>query len=188
MQNQRTPTNRSLWNLIASGMIVLTAMVFFACATVKRDEYLDRNAIPEVRAEVPANISEIRELKFHGLGEEVGHKDVHLKGQLFTKSQVGGRTQIKPCSGCLIGLRGPNDTANRANLTTLPDGYFEFNGAIDFNKILVTAPHHNQLEISNVNLTFGGISTLKLIVAAGSTKERFMVAKNENEFTWSRVQ
>jgi hypothetical protein len=188
MQSQLTTPSRSLWNYRALVMVFLTACILFACATVNRDKFLDRNAVPELRTDVPANASEIRELKFHGMVEEEGHKDVHLKGQLFTKSQVGSSTQIRPCSGCVIGLRGTNDTTNRANLTTQPDGYFEFNGAIDFNTIRVTIPNHNQLEISNVNLTHGGISTIKLIVAAGSSKERFMVSKNENAFTWTKTQ
>ena len=187
MQYKLTAQSFNLNNALFFSIMFLSACLLFACATAKREGVIDRSTIPEVRADVPLSVPEIRELKFHGMSEEVGHKDVHLRGQLFTKSQVGSSIQIRPCVGCLIGLRNINDTANRANLTTQQDGYFEFNGAIDFNTITVKAPNHSQLEINNLNLEHGGISTLKMILAPGTKADRYTVSKNGNDFTWSKV-
>lgn len=91
---------------------------------------MDRTVIPEVKAAAPAGVSKIREIKFHYLHQKDRHRDLHLAGQLFTKSSEGVATQIRPCAGCTVILRGLKDTSTVARLKTESDGYFFFPGEI----------------------------------------------------------
>ncbi|HVG11957.1 MAG TPA: hypothetical protein VM843_03085 [Flavisolibacter sp.] len=166
-------------------IIALAAGSFLSCATVQRSKVLDRSVTPEVKADVPAHHSEIREITFHGLGEEKGHKDLHLLGQLFKKAEGSG--QISPCSGCLVSFSNPADSTVKATMVTEKDGFFEFDGKLLFNTITVSAPEHNKLELSNVSFDHGGITTMRLILAPGSGTERFVLNKNAKIFSWSRL-
>ena len=166
-------------------IIVLAAVSFLSCATVHRSKVLDRNVMPEIKADVPANQSEIREITFHGLSEEKGHEDLHLLGQLFKKAEVNG--QISPCAGCLVSFSNPADSSVKATMVTEKDGFFEFDGKLLFNTITVSAPEHNKLELSNVSFDHGGITTMRLILAPGSGSERFVLNKNAKLFNWSRL-
>lgn len=166
-------------------LIALAAGSFLSCATVPRSKVLDRSVTLEVKADIPADHSEIREITFHGIGEEKGHQDLHLMGQLFKKSVVNG--QINPCAGCLISFSNPADSSVKATMVTENDGYFEFDGKLLFNTITVTAPEHHKLELSNVIFDHGGITTMKLILAPGTGTERFVLSKNAKLFNWTRL-
>ena len=166
-------------------IIAVMAVLLLSCATVPRSKVLDRSVMPEVKADVPADNSEIREITFHGIGEEKGHQDLHLVGQLFKKAALNG--QISPCAGCLVSFSNPSDSSVKATMVTEKDGFFEFDGKLVFNTITVTAPEHNKLELSNVSFDHGGITTMKLILAPGSGSERFVLIKNAKLFTWSRL-
>jgi hypothetical protein len=168
--------------------IAFAAFLFSACATRKADAVLDRTVAPEVRADVPATASEIREVKYHKLGSEAGHETLHIRGQLYTKSTEGGTTRIQPCSSCVIQLNTPNDTSTHVRITTESDGYFVFNGRSGTYTISLTNPGHNPLQLGAIEFQQQGITTLRIINAAGSTPERFTVTKNGELYTWSKVQ
>jgi hypothetical protein len=168
----------------------LPLLLFMAlsCHTIKEAEVLDRSAIPTADAAVPADISEIRELKYHKVATERGHDVLHLRGMLFAKSDGGGSTLISPCQGCVIRLTSPADTTVSANLTTGADGYFEFNGKVLPYTFAISQPGMNALVIESVKFQKEGITTLKILHARGGTPERFRVTKKGNLYTWTRVQ
>jgi hypothetical protein len=165
------------------------ALVFaLSCTTTKEVDVLDRTAVPEVRADMPVTVSEIREVKFQKTASESGHQVLHLKGMLFTKSASGGSTQIRPCSGCVVKMTSPADTSIAANLTTQSDGYFEFNGILLPYTFTTNTPGMNPLVIEGVEFEKEGFSTLKVVQAAGSTPERFRVTKTSEGYTWTKLQ
>ena len=168
--------------------IAFASLLLSACAVRKADAVLDRTVVPEVMADVPATASEIRELKFHKLGSEAGHETLHIRGQLFTKSTEGGTTRISPCSNCVVLLNTPSDTSTHVRVTTESDGYFVFNGRNGTYTINLANPGHNPLQLGAVEFQQQGITTLRIINAAGNTPERFTVTKNGELYTWSKVQ
>jgi hypothetical protein len=168
--------------------IAFAALLLGACATRKADAVLDRTVTPEIRADVPPTVSEIRELKYHKLGSEAGHETLHIRGQLFTKTAEGGTTQIRPCGGCVIQLNTPTDTSTHVRITTESDGYFTFNGRNSTYTISLANPGHNPLELGGIQFEQEGITTLRIINAAGNTPERFTVVKTGTEYSWSKLR
>lgn len=187
MQYQTSTSISSRWNRLLHAVAILIVSLLFGCATVKEENILDRTVVPEVRTDVPTTTSEIREIKFHTPKSEQGHKVIHLQGQIFTKTSVGGSTQITPCVGCSVKLTNATDSSAQANSITENDGYFTYNGAINFHTLTINGPGYNSVEIRNVNFDVGGINTMKVILAPGSTQERFMASKNGSEFTWTKL-
>lgn len=187
MDNQYT-TGKAM-SLCRFPLFLLPTAVFLSCGTVKETSVLDRSARPEVMAGVPAGTSEIREVKFHKAPSEMGHEVLHLRGQLFTKTESGGGSvQISPCGGCVIHLTTPGDTTISANLTTADDGYFEYNGKIVPYTFTLNNPGMNPLVIESVTLDNEGFMTIKIIQAAGNTPERFRITKSGHTYSWAKVQ
>jgi hypothetical protein len=181
---QKSYTTRPRLCLLAA----LSALLFSACATQKTDNVLDRTAVPELRNDVPADASEIRELKFNKLGSESGHQTLHLRGQLFSKTTESGAAQIKPCGGCTILLNTASDTSIHVRITTESDGYFAYNGTNLTYSLSLENPGHNPLYLGAISFEKEGITTLRLINAAGSKPERFAIVKTGTEYTWSKLQ
>ena len=161
-----------------------------ACGTAKEtpETVMDRAALPEVRADVPAAVSEIREIKFNHLHKEDAHKDLHLAGQLFTKSGEGGAVQIRPCAGCTVVLRGIKDTSTVARLTTANDGYFSFHGQRAAYSLITMNPGMNRVELDHLEFDTEGVTTIKIVNANGGAVERFRVSKSGTNYTWTMVQ
>lgn len=149
---------------------------------------LDRTDVPQVINDVPAGVSEIREVKFNSAGSEIGHEVLHLRGMLFTKSVAGGNTQITACGGCTIRITTPDDTTITANVTTHKDGYFEYNGKILSYTLMLDNPGMNPVVIESVPFQKEGFVTMKIVQAAGSTPERFRITRAGNNYTWEKVQ
>lgn len=162
----------------------LFTLLLLACGTSK---VLDRTFEPELRAEVPVTTSEIREVSFQELRSEKGHQDLHLSGQLFVKQGTGNKARIKPCSGCAIRLTTTADTSLSANLTTLKDGYFEFNGKVLPYTLTVSNKGLNPLVLENIELERGGMTILRIINAAGNTSERFQLTKTGRTYSWDKL-
>jgi hypothetical protein len=163
----------------------LFSILWMSCGTGKA---LDRTMRPEVRAEVPVGSSEIREVAFRKLKSESGHEDLHLSGQLFIKSEQGGKTQISPCVGCRIKLTTTGDTTLTANMTTLRDGYFEFNGKVLPYTLTLAIAGMNPLVLENIELEREGLTILRVINAAGNKPERFRLTKAGDLYSWDKVQ
>lgn len=177
--------SRSLKHLRSFAALLLFSALWTSCGTGK---VLDRTFRPEVRAEVPVTRSEIREVTFRPLHRESGPEALHLTGQLFTKTEEGGRTQIRPCAGCVIRLTTSADTSLTATMTTLRDGYFVFNGkAFPYTLTLANAGM-NPLVLENIELERVGNTTLRVINAAGNTPERFRLTKTGAQYSWNKVQ
>lgn len=165
--------------------LLLMAVLWMSCSTEK---VLDRTFRPEVRAEVPVTSSEIREVTFRKLNRESGPEALHLTGQLFTKSEEDGRTQIRPCGGCVIRLTTTADTSLVATMTTLSDGYFVFNGKAFPYKLTLVNAGMNPLVLENLELEREGNTTLRVINAAGNTPERFRLMKTGDLYSWDKVR
>lgn len=149
---------------------------------------LDRTFRPEVRGEVPVDSSEIREVTFRKLRSESGHEALHLTGQLFIKTSNSDSTQIKPCAGCSIRLTTSADTSLSANLTTLSDGYFEFNGKVLPYTLTLNNKGMNLLVLENIELERDGYTIIRVINAAGNKTERFRLKKTGTLYSWDKVQ
>lgn len=173
-------------NALLAG-IGFTALLISSCAATKPETVLDRAATPEVSAAAPAGVSEIRELKFHKVANENGHAALHLQGQLFTKSSEGGGIQIRPCGNCTVLLNTPNDTSTHVRLTTESDGYFVFNGRNQIYTLSLANPGHNPLDLGAITFEGEGITTIRLINAAGNKQERFAVIKTGKEYSWTKT-
>ncbi|ANE50881.1 hypothetical protein [Flavisolibacter tropicus] len=179
------------WSHLKSSCAIAVAIGFMyiqmSCSTVKEDAVLDRTVVPEVQANVPVSTSEIREIAFHSVKGEKRDSVLHLRGQVFTKAAVGGNAQIRPCAKCSVKLSNPADTSSKANMITESDGYFEFTGKSPFNTLSISDTGYNRVEMSNLNFEPGGFNTIKVIIAAGSAEERFLVTKNGGGFTWTKL-
>ncbi|HEY1114019.1 MAG TPA: hypothetical protein VGE66_10675 [Chitinophagaceae bacterium] len=170
-------------------LLLLSIAFFLSCGTTREANVLDRSGRPEVIAGVPEGTSEIREVKYHKTSGEIGHEVLHLRGQLFTKKPSGGGSvQISPCSGCVIQIATPNDPTITANVTTHHDGYFEYNGQIVPYTFILNNPGMNPLTIESVELDKEGFMTMKIILAAGTTPERFRITKTGHVYNWTKVQ
>lgn len=185
MKKLDTACGRSLTHLGFFAPLLSFSLLWMSCATEK---HLDRTFRPEVRGEVPVSSSEIREVTFRKLRSESGHEALHLTGQLFIKIDEGGQTQIKPCAGCRIRLTTTADTSLSANMTTLGDGYFEFNGKVLPYTLTLTNAGMNPLVLENIELEREGYTIIRVINAAGNTPERFRLTKNGTLYSWNRVQ
>lgn len=169
-------------NLLVCTVLLAVVVCAAACATTKL-ENLDRNAIPQVNSNVAANVSEIREIKYYHDHKEDSHKDLHIAGQLFTKSQVNGISQIKPCGNCVIKLSTADSTIS-ANITTESDGYFSFHSENRTYILTIANPGHNQMQIGPMDFVSEGATVFKIINAAGNSSERFTVTRNDKNYTW----
>lgn len=170
---------------VACFSLLWFSFLWSSCGTEK---VLDRSFRPEVRAEVPVSSSEIREVTFRKLKSERGHQGLHLTGQLFIKSDEGGRAQIKPCAGCEIRLTTTADTSLSANIMTLSDGYFQFNGKVLPYTLTITNKGLNTIILETIELDREGLTILRVINAAGNTLERFRLTKNGDQYSWDKVQ
>jgi hypothetical protein len=169
-------------------LLISCGFLFYGCASFKDRDVINRSAVPEVRAEVPASESEIREIKYYKQQKEARHKDLHISGQLFTKEVVNGSVQIRPCAKCIVTLRTPNDTSMVANLPTESDGYFTYHGLAGTFKIIINNPGYNQIELGNIDFQTSGVTAIKIISAAGTGQERIMVSKTGSDYSWSKIQ
>lgn len=185
MKKQYTAFSQSFKGKGFFAILPLFSILWMSCGTGKA---LDRTIRPEVRVEVPAGSSEIREVDFRRLRSESGHEDLHLSGQLFIKSEQDGRTQIRPCGGCRIRLTTTADTSLTANMTTLRDGYFEFNGKVLPYTLTLAIAGMNPLVLENIELQREGLTILRVINAAGNTPERFRLTKTGDLYSWDKVQ
>jgi hypothetical protein len=122
-------------------------------------------------------MSEVREMKFNKVGQERDHEDLHISGQIFSKSVENGATVINPCAGCIVKLSTPSDTSVHVNLTTENDGYFSFHGKNFPYSITLNNEGHNKFEISTTNFKAGGITTIKIINAKGNSTETYNLKK-----------
>jgi|GEM_PF-4662163 len=162
-------------------------LLFLACTATQQNKTLNRSTLLSADPASPVNTSEIRELKFHRLGNSNNFGALQLQGQLFTKSEEFGVVVIKPCSGCFIQLKHPGDTTVKANIATKDDGYFEFVGERVPYLILIQNNGMNTIEIDSIDFQAGGITTLKLINAVGAGHDRFTVEKSEKSYRWTRL-
>lgn len=169
-------------------LVLIFSLIFLSCTIYKEGELINRSALQEIRPNSPVNESEIREIKFNKHANEYGHKDLHINGQLFTKSIVNGNTQIRPCAGCMVVLTMPSDSSVRVNMTTEKDGFFSFQGQATMYSVFINNSGFNQMKIGNVSFETGGITTFKIINAAGTRTDSFIVSKNGPDYTWSRMQ
>lgn len=183
---QYPPAFSPLWKHPgALASLLLLSTLWMSCGTGK---VLDRSFRPEVRAEIPVTSSEIREVTFRPLKNASGPEALHLTGQLFTKSEEGGRTQIRPCAGCVIRLTTTADTSLFATMTTLRDGYFVFHGkAFPYTLTLANAGM-NPLVLENIELQREGNTTIRVINATGNMPERFRLTKTGELYSWDKVQ
>ena len=183
---QYTPAYSPLWKHPgALASLLLLSALCMSCGTGK---ILDRTFRPEVRAEVPVTSSEIREVTFRPLKNASGPESLHLTGQLFTKSEKGDGTQIRPCAGCVIRLTTTADTSLSATMTTLPDGYFAFHGKAFPYTLSLATPGMNPLVLENIELQREGNTIIRVINAAGYTSERFRLTRTGALYSWDKVQ
>jgi hypothetical protein len=181
----KKPYTHSTHFLKPLGLVsLLLTILLFACGPSK---VLNRAFEPELRSDVAVTTSEIREVAFQQLRSEKGHQDLHLSGQLFVKQGVGNKARIKPCSGCSIRLTTTADTSLSANLTTLKDGYFEFNGKVLPYTLTVSNKGLNPLVLENIELEREGMTILRIINAAGNTSERFRLTKTGRVYSWDKL-
>lgn len=185
MQSTRNPFGNASRPATLLAGFCFTALLYCSCATTKADAVLDRATTPEVSAEVPAGVSEIRELKHHKVAAENG--SLHLQGQLFTKTSENGTTRIRPCGNCTVLLNTPNDTSTHVRINTENDGYFVFNGRNQVYTLSLANPGHNTVDLGAITFEGEGITTIRLINAAGSTQERFAIVKTGKEYTWMKT-
>ncbi|HEY1113450.1 MAG TPA: hypothetical protein VGE66_07805 [Chitinophagaceae bacterium] len=185
MKQQYIAFHPSIKHMGFFALFLLFSLIWVSCGT---GNVLDRGFRPEVRAEVPVDSSEIREITFRKLNSEGGHEALHLTGQLFVKSTEGGSTRIRPCAGCRIRLTTTADTSLSANLTTLRDGYFEFNGKVFPYTLTLTNAGMNPLVLENIEMEREGNTIIRVINAAGNTPERFRLKKTGVVYSWDKVQ
>lgn len=168
------------------GALVLTNLLLFSCSGAKKQSS-EIVGIPEVRPEVPASVSEIRELRHHTAKEE-GHSDLDLSVQLFSKSGTAGRVRITPCTSCLLTLKGITDTSVTIRMTTNASGYAEFHGVKGVYSVALANPRHNKIVIDELDLEVGGKNHLVLINAQGNSTEKFAVTRTGEQYAWTKVQ
>lgn len=167
-------------------LLVLTSVLAFSCAIRSADQVVDRNKIPAVSPGVASTSSEIRDLTFNRVAGESGHKDLHIRGMLFTKRDNGGGSQIVPCSGCAVMLKGIKDTSVVVKLTTENDGYFNFHGESGIFTLTLNNVGHNSVVIEPIQFESGGVTSMVLINAVGDLAERFNITQNGRTYTWSK--
>jgi hypothetical protein len=139
----------------------------------------------EVGTSLPANVSEIREIKHIGKGE-VSHEALELTGQVFIKNTVSDSLQLTPCDSCNIKMHPSNDTTTMINLKTDRTGQFEFTGKKDTYTIYIKDnPGLDQIEVYNVDLSIGGHNNIIINLARGNKLEKYYVTRKDKEFTWS---
>ena len=178
--------NTARLNTLLAGLCFTTLLVS-SCATSKADSVLDRTTTPEVSADAPAGVSEIRELKYHRVANDNTQETLHLQGQLFTKSSENGAVSIRPCGNCTVLLNTPSDTSTHVRLTTESDGYFVFNGRNQVYTLSLANPGYNPLDLGAITFEGQGVTTIRLINAAGNTQERFAVTKTGKEYSWMKT-
>lgn len=168
--------------------VLILSFLFLSCTIHKEGKLINRTASQEVSYNVPANESEIRELKYNSHPNKIGHKDLRINGQLFTKKLVDGNAQIRPCEGCAIILTTPNDGSVKVNMTTEKDGFFSFHGQSTIYSVFINNPGFNQIKIGNISFETEGITTFKIINAVGNRMDSFTVVKNGLDYTWTKNQ
>lgn len=168
--------------------VLAFSVLFSSCTIYREGEVINRGTLQEIRVSSPVNESEIREITYNNHANEYGHKDLHINGQLFTKSVVDGNTQIRPCAGCMVLLTMPSDSSVRVNITTEKDGFFSFHGQATMYSVFINNSGFNRMEIGNISFETGGITTFKIINAAGTGLDRFKVVKTGSDYAWSRMQ
>jgi len=169
-------------------LVLVFSLIFPSCTVYKEGELIDRSAVQEISLRTPANESEIREIKFNNYANQYGFKDLYINGQLFTKSVVDGDIEIRPCAGCLVILTTPSDSSVKVNMTTEKDGFFSFHGQATIYSVFIDNSGFNRMKINNVSFETGGITTFKIINAAGTGIDNFIISKNGPDYTWSRIQ
>jgi hypothetical protein len=174
-------------NTLLAGVCFSACLLSSCATTAKTDAVLDRSATPGVSAEVPAEVSEIRELKFHKLPTVGKPATLRLEGQLFTKSSENGSIQIRPCGNCTVQLDTPSDTSTHVRITTESDGYFVFNGRNQPYTLSLANPGYNPLYLGAVSFEDQGVTTIRLINAAGNKQERFSIVKTGREYSWMKT-
>lgn len=171
-------------NLFSLFLFIL--VIFQYCAFRSADSVVDRNKIPVVVAGVPASSSEIRELSFNKVAGESGHKDLHIRGMLFTKKDNGGGGEIVPCSGCIVMLKGLKDTSVVIRMTTEHDGYFTFHGESGVFSLVLNNGGHNTVTIEPIQFDPGGVTSMVLVNASGNQSERFNITHRDHLYTWTK--
>ena len=169
--------------LLAYYILFSSTVIIAGCATAKTEGW-NRTEVPLANMNVPISASEIREIKYYKSIKESGHKDLHMEGQVFTKTNAGGTTQIKPCGSCVVRLSIPADTSIKINVITESDGYFSYHGQNKAFVLTLENAGHNRMEIGPIEFNSEGTTIFKIINAAGSSSERVYVTKNEKNYTW----
>ncbi len=164
-------------------MIAVVSAMLTGCAFKTADQVVERDRIPAAIPGVPASQSEIREIKFNKVTGESAHKDLHVRGMLFSKSSAG---EIRPCPGCEVMLKGVKDTSLMVKLLTEPDGYFTFHGEQNTYRLTMNNKGHNSFLIDEIEFNVGGVTSLILINAAGSGSDHFVVSQHDKRYTWTR--
>lgn len=176
---------RSIFSTLLLSLIVTSgATISSSCVSRKPTESTERKRTLPLNANVPANVSELREVKYSHSHKEDGDKDVHIIGQLFKKTVVNGVQQISPCSSCIIHLDTPTDTSIHINLTTEWDGYFTYHGKSMPYSLSVNMPGYNRIEIGAIEFIPEGKTSLLIVNGTGGGATRFTLTKNENSYTW----
>ena len=165
-------------------LIVLNVLSYFHSCTPSRIEKVMKRDVLTVDAHISNNVSEIRELKYTEVSREKKHKDLHINGQLFIKTVEASQVNIKPCSGCIVTMLTPNDTSVRINMTTENDGFFSFHGKNQPYSFLIKNDGLNNIILNPISFNSGGITTIKIINALGSSDEQFSVIKDGSNYSW----
>jgi hypothetical protein len=171
-----------------SCLIAAILIAVLSCTPAQPGQVMDRTSVPAPDPKIGQGQSEIRELRYTRIRGENDHKDLHITGQLFTKSASNGSSQITPCSNCIVQLSTPGDTSVRINLTTESDGYFSFEGRNAGYAITLNNAGHNRVEIGPIFFQSEGVTSIRIINAAGTSNEKFIVTKNGKQYNWSLVQ
>lgn len=169
----------------AACAFILLLPYLFGC-TQKLNSFIDRSVVPPVNKEVPAATSEIRALQHHSINRE--GEVLHLRGQLFTKRIINDSVQIKPCRQCILTMRTPNDRSLLVRLITRKDGFFTFNGTNQPYTISLQNEGLNDIDLGTLSFETGGVTTLRIINAAGSSAEQFTINHNGTEYRWQKVR
>ena len=176
------------WGNVVKCLVASILISVISCAPVQQAQVMDRTSVPAVDPAIGDSQSEIRELKYTRMRDENDHKDLHITGQLFTKNISNGTSKITPCSNCMVQLTTPADTSVRINLTTESDGYFSFEGRNAGYVITMNNAGHNRVVIGPITFQSEGITSIRIINAAGSANEKFIVTKTGKQYNWSLVR
>lgn len=85
-------------------------------------------------------------------------------------------------------MRAPNDPSLRVRLITHKDGFFTFNGTNQPYTISLQNKGLNDIDLGTLSFETGGVTTLRIINAVGSSEEQFTITRIGTEYRWQKVR